>query len=289
MKKKFTLFDVINYALLTALAVVTIYPLIYIVAASFSSVEHINLGDVWFYPKGFTTSAYGKVFEREGIWMAYLNSFFYMFVGTAVCLAVTICGAYPLSKKRLAGRRLINIFVVFTMWFSAGVVPTFLNFKSLGLLNSRFGYIIGFACAAYNFILLRTYFASIPESLEEAAMIDGASDFYIMTRIFVPLALPSLATIALFYAVDKWNGYLWAMILITDDTKLPLQVVLKKLIVDMSGKMDNVAFGVDTSNMYSEETVMYATMVFAILPMLVLYPFVQRYFVKGVMLGAVKG
>lgn len=281
-------FAVFNTIVLTLLAVATVYPFIYVLAASLSGAEYINAGEVWLLPKGFTLDAFKKVIERKGIWTAYANSFFYMFAGTAVNLAVTICGAYPLSRTRLVGRRVINLLITFTMWFSAGMIPKYLAFRDYGLLNTRAAIIFGFACSVYCFILLRTYFSSIPQELEEAANIDGASDFYVMTRIFLPLAVPSLATIGLFYAVDRWNGYLWSMILLSDDSKIPLQVVLKKLVVDMSGRMESLEFGVDSSN-YSEESVMYATMVFSIVPMLALYPFIQRYFVKGIMLGAVKG
>lgn len=281
-------FSVFNTIFLVILAAATLFPFIYVLAASFSSPEFINRGSVWLWPVGFTTDAYTKVFEKNGLWLAYANSFFYMIVGTLVCVIMTICGAYPLSKKRLVGRRAINLMVTFTMWFSAGMIPVYLNFKSFGLINSRWAIIFGFACNAYEFILLRTYFSSIPEEMEEAAKIDGANDFLTMIKIYTPLAIPSLATISLFYAVSKWNGYLWPMILLNDDEKIPLQVVLKKLVADMSGRMESVAYGIDESNT-SEDSVMYATMVFSIVPMLVLYPFVQKFFIKGIMLGGVKG
>lgn len=283
-------FSVFNTLILALLAFACIYPLVYVLAASLSSPQFIASGDVWFWPKGFTIDAFKKVVERRGIWTSYGNSFFYMIVGTAVQMVVTVLGAYPLSRERLVGRRVINVLVAFTMWFNAGIIPMYLNFKSFGLLDTRTAIIIGFACNAYNFVLLRTYFMGIPDALEEAAKIDGANDFYIMSRIFVPLAIPSLATICLFYAINRWNGYIWPMLLLTDDKKIPLQVILKKLVVDMSGRMDSVSLGNDgVSSNFSEESVMYATMVLAIVPMLVIYPFVQRFFIKGVTIGAVKG
>ena len=283
-------FNIINYTLLALIAVICVYPIWYVFAASMSGADYVNMGQVWLLPKGFTLDAYTKIIHRDGVWLSYLNSFYYMIFGTAVNLFFTVCGAYPLSKKRLAGRRLINMLIVFTMWFSAGTIPLYLTFRDYGLLNTRTAILFGFACGTYNFILLRTYFAGIPEALEEAAKIDGAGDIYILIKIMLPLAAPSLATIGLFYAVSRWNGYLWSMILLTDDRKIPLQVVLKKLVVDMSGHGENMAFGVqDTSNTLSEETVMYATMVFSIVPMMILYPFIQKYFVKGIMLGSVKG
>lgn len=283
-------FNIFNYTLLALITIMCIYPLIYVASASLSSGTAISSGKVWLLPKEFTLAAYSKILEREGIWTAYANSFFYMFVGTAVNLIVTICGAYPLSKKRLVGKRTMNMLITFSMWFNAGMIPLYLAFKDYGLLDSRLGYIVGFACNTYNFILLRTYFMNIPDALEEAAKIDGAGDFYIMVRIFLPLSLPSLATIGLFYAISRWNGYLWAMILFQDDNKIPLQVLLKKLVVDMTGRMDSLEFGErDVSKDFSEETVMYGTMVMAVVPMMVIYPFVQRFFVKGVMVGSVKG
>ena len=283
-------FNIVNYTVLALIALICVYPIIYVFAASFSAAREVNMGNVWLLPKGFTLDAYKQIINRDGLWVAYLNSFYYMIFGTIVNLAVTICGAYPLSKRDLDGCRVINMLIAFTMWFSAGTIPLYLTFRDYGLLNTRAAIIFGFACGAYNFILLRTYFASIPAAVEEAARIDGASDIYTLVRIVLPLSLPSLATIGLFYAVSRWNGYLWAMILLTDDSKIPLQVVLKKLVVDMSGHAENMSFGArDTSQDMSEETVMFATMVFAIVPMLVLYPFIQRYFVKGVMLGSVKG
>ena len=283
-----TIFTGINGVVLTALACLTVYPFIYVLAASLSGAQYINMGQVWLWPKGFTTDAYLKVLQREGIWTAYANSFYYMIVGTAVNLFVTMGGGSPFSKKRLVGRRVMSLLVVFTMWFNAGLIPTYLNFQDLNLLNTRTSIIIGFACSAYQFVLMRTYFSSVPEALEEAAKIDGARDWMVMVKIYLPLSLPVLATVGLFYAVDRWNGYLWSMILLTDDSKIPLQVVLKKLVVDMTGRMESVNFGREEVN-YSEESVMYATMVFAIVPMLLLYPFIQRYFVKGIMLGSVKG
>lgn len=283
-------FNVFNYVFLGLVAFICVYPIWYVIIASLSDPQAVNMGSVWFFPKGFTLNAYARVIKKTGIWIAYLNSIFYMVVGTLVNLFVTICGAYPLSKKSLFGSKFLNIAITFTMWFSVGTIPIYLAFRDYGLLNTRSAIIFGFACSTYNFILLRTYFAGLPEALEEAARIDGASDIYILKEVVLPLSLPAIATIGLFYAVSRWNGYLWAMILISDDNKLPLQVVLKKLVVDMSGHAENMSLGVeDLTKKISEETVMYATIVVSIIPMLILYPYIQKYFVKGITLGAVKG
>ena len=282
-------FNIVNYTLLALIGIICVYPIIYVFAASMSSAKFVNMGQVWLLPRGFTLAAYEKIVAKNGIWMSYFNSFYYMIFGTIVNLIVTICGAYPLSKRDLDGARVINMLIAFTMWFSAGTIPLYLTFRDYGMLNTRAAIIFGFACGAYNFILLRTYFAGIPQAIEEAARIDGASDLYTLIRIVLPLSLPSLATIGLFYAVSRWNGYLWTMILLTDDKKIPLQVVLKKLVVDMTGHAENMNYDKDVAQNLSEETVMYATMVFAIVPMMALYPFIQKYFVKGIMLGSVKG
>lgn len=281
------IFKVFNYIILALFSILTLYPFIYVLSASLSSPEAVVMGKVWLLPVKTTLNAYKSVIARSGIWSGYLNAIFYMVVGTLVNLFVTVCGAYPLSRKELKGRKVLNYLVAFTMWFNAGMIAMYLNFKDLHLLNTRTVIIIDFACNAYNFMLLRNYFSSLPESLIEAAKIDGAHELYVLTRIVLPLSLPSIATIGLFYAVDRWNGYLWAMILLQDDNKIPLQVVLKKLILDMSATA-NAAVDAD-NNDFSGETIVYATIVISVIPMVVIYPFIQKYFVKGIMVGAVKG
>ncbi|MBQ7573211.1 MAG: carbohydrate ABC transporter permease [Clostridia bacterium] len=282
------IFGIFNAILLTAIAMVCIYPFIYILAVSLSDAKSVNMGAVWLLPKGINLNSYSQIVHKEGIWTAYLNSFFYMFMGTAVSMALTTLGAYALSKKRLVGHRFLNLFVVFTMWFNAGMIPMYLNFKNMGMLDNRWAIIFGFAINTYNFVILRTYFANVPQALEEAAKIDGASDFKVLLKIYLPLAVPSLATVALFYAVERWNSYFWPMILLKSDSKIPLQVVLKKMVVDMSSRMDSLNYGRDMTGT-SEDGFIYSTMVIAMIPMLILYPFIQRYFVKGVMVGSVKG
>lgn len=282
-------FKVFNYIILTAFSLMALYPFIYVFAASLSNPNEVILGNVWLIPKGFTLSAYSKVMENSSILIGFVNAFFYMIVGTAVNLAITICGAYPLSKKNLRGQKILNFLVAFTMWFNAGMIALYLNFKDFNLLDTRTVIIIGFACNAYNFMLMRNYFTSIPEALFDASKIDGANDFQILVKVVLPLSMASLATVGLFYAVDRWNGYMWAMILLNDDRKLPLQVVLKKLIVDMSAEA-MLESGTDIAERdISSETVTYATIIISTIPMIVIYPFIQRYFVKGVMVGAVKG
>lgn len=280
-------FSVMNYVLLALLALATLYPFWYVLVASVSDSTAVITGEVVIWPKDFTFSAYARVFEEKGIWMAYANTIFYTVVGTAVNLLFTILGAYPLSKKRLMGRTFLSFFIAFTMWFRAGIVPTYLNFRSLHLLDTRTSVIIGFAVATFYVILMRTYFQSIPEALEESAKLDGANDLQILAKIYLPLSVPTLMTIGLYYAVDRWNGYFWAMILLSDEKKIPLQVLLTGLLLKVQG-VDISANMVDT-NTYSKETMVYATIIVAILPIVAVYPFIQKYFSKGLMVGAVKG
>ncbi len=282
-------FYIINEIFLVCLVAVMMYPIIYVISASFSSADAIRAGKVILFPKEVNLEAYKYILNNKNIWMAYANAIFYTVVGTLICMVVTICGAYPLSKTKLPGKTVILFAVAVTMWFGGGMIPTYLNFRDLGLVNSRTGYLIGFACSAYNFILLRNFFMSIPRGLEEAAHVDGANEMTILTKIYIPLSFSALATIALFYAVAKWNTYLWPMILFTDDSKIPLQVLIKKMIVDL--QVDEIkAASVDQGlQQLSAETAIYSSIVVSTIPMLILYPFVQKYFVKGVMVGAIKG
>jgi putative aldouronate transport system permease protein len=279
--------DIFIYSVLILLAIVCVYPFIYVFSASISSSQSVVTGDVLLWPKEITFSSYAKVLAEPGIWTAYGNTIFYTVVGTLVNLLLTICGAYPLSKKRLMGKSFIAFFIAFTMWFQAGIIPTFLNFKELGLLDTRSSIIIGFAVSTFLVFILRSFFQSIPDSLEESAKVDGANDLQILMKIYLPLSLPALVTVGLFYAVARWNGYFWAMILLNDESKIPLQVLLKKLIVEMSVSEEMMG-AMDVASQFSKETIIYATIVVSILPIIIVYPYLQKYFVKGTMLGGIK-
>lgn len=283
------IFYIVNTIFLILLTLVILYPIVYVISASFSSTDAVRTGKVILFPKELSFEAYKYLFEDKFIWISYLNSIYYTVVGTVVCMIVTICGAYPLSREELPGGRVITFIITLTMWLTAGMIPQYLNFRDLGLLNTRTSLIIGFACNTYNFILMRNFFMSVPKSLEEAAEVDGATQFTILIKIFLPLSMPAIATVSLFYAVGHWNTYLWPMILLTNDKLIPLQVLIKKYIVDL--KIDPLKMGmVDQSTQsLSEETVIYASIVISAVPMLVAYPFIQKFFTKGVMVGAVKG
>ncbi|MDO4618659.1 MAG: carbohydrate ABC transporter permease [Clostridia bacterium] len=289
MKKTFgeKLFDTCNILFMLLIAFVSIYPLWYVLVGSFSSGDAVSRGEVAWWIKEFTTDAYVGILEL-GIGTAYANTIFYTLVGTALNLVLTILGAYVLSKKRLRGRSIFNKLILLSMWFTAGTIPTYLGFKNLGLLNTRLAVILCGAVATYYVILMRTYFESIPDAMEEAAKIDGASDFRILTQVYLPLSTASLVTIGLYYFVQRWNAYFWAMLLLQQaEEKMPLQVLLKKLVVEQSTN-DSTAAAIDY-NSVSRETTIFATIVVSTLPMIVLYPFIQKFFVKGVMVGAVKG
>lgn len=282
------IFSLFNYALLSLIGIAALYPFIYVLAASFSNGEAVVQGEVWLYPIGVNLEAYKKVFTQEGLWLAYGNTVFYTVVGTLFSLVITVLGAFPLSRRRLAGRTYLNMMVAFTLLFSAGMIPSYLNLRDLELLNTRTGIIVAFAVSTFLVIVMRTFFQSIPDEMEEAATVDGASTWQILWHVFIPLSKPALAAVGLFYAVGRWNGYFWAMIMLRDEDKIPLQVLLTKLIVSMRPNDDMIAMAGDIVS-YNYETVVYATIVVAIGPIIALYPFLQKYFVKGVMIGSLKG
>ena len=280
-------FDAILCVIMAVVVVCTIYPIWYIVVASLSSNSAVTAGKVTLWIKDFTLESYAFVTKDKNLWIAYGNTIFYSVFGTAVNMIFTILGAYAYSKPWLPGRRFLMFFVLLSMWFGPGMMATYINYRDLGLVNNRWGMLIIGAVSTYNMILMRSFFESIPEALEESALIDGASDFRILVQIYLPLSTAALMTISLYYFVGHWNAYFWSMILLQDDSKIPLQVLLKKLVVQMTGnssEQGNMDFTV-----LSRETVVYATMVIAVAPMLIIYPFVQKFFVKGVMIGAVKG
>ncbi|MET3896364.1 putative aldouronate transport system permease protein [Devosia sp. UYZn731] len=223
-----------NAVLLTLFVLSTLYPFIYILAVSVSSGAAVTSGKVTFFPVGLTLAAYERVLSDKMFWVAYGNTFIYTFGGTLMSLAIMIPGAYALSRKRLRGRTFFNIAIAFTLWFNAGMIPFFLNMRDLGLLDSRFGIIIGFACNAFNVILLRNFFEAVPKSFEEAAKMDGASEIQLLWKVFIPLSKPAIVTVALFCIVSRWNGYFWAMVLLRGEDKIPLQVYLKRVIVDLN-------------------------------------------------------
>lgn len=280
------LFVRINIFLLTLFALSTLYPFIYIAAVSFSSGSAVTSGEVIYRPIELSLAAYEYVWNESQFWVSYMNTFIYTIFGTLVSLLIIIPGAYALSRPQLIGRRFFNLFVAFTLWFNAGLIPFFLNMRDLGLLDSYFGIIVGFACNAFNVILLRNFFEGIPQSFEEAARMDGANDFQVLWKVYLPLSKPAIATVALFCIVSRWNGFFWAMILLRDESKIPLQVFLRQTIVSLTNDEEFGSTLLEAA--YSYETVTAAIIVASIIPVLFIYPFLQKYFNKGILLGGVK-
>ncbi|MGL4240783.1 MAG: carbohydrate ABC transporter permease [Beijerinckiaceae bacterium] len=279
-------FGVANAVLLGMFVFSTLYPFLYILAVSFSSGPAVTSGRVWLWPVDVTLAAYGKVLSERLFWVSYANTFFYTIVGTIASMLIIVPGAYALSRPQLIGRRFWNFLIAFTMWFHAGMIPFFLNMRDLGLLDSYIGIVIGFACNAFNIILLRNFFEAIPKSFEEAARMDGANDFEVLWKVFIPLSRPAIATVTLFCIVNRWNGYFWAMVLLKDEEKIPLQVYLKKTVINLQAD-DSFASSL-LDSLFSFETVSAAIMVCSIIPVLIVYPFIQKYFNKGIQLGGVK-
>lgn len=282
------IFNFINYILLFILAIMFLYPIIYVFSASVSNPYLLEIGDVTFLPKKFTFKSFIAAANISGIWRAYANSVYITVLGTFVNMIFTISGAYVLSKEELKFRKILIMLVVMTMWFDPGIIPKYLNFRELGLVNTYTGVIVGFAINTFNVIILKSFFESVPKSLEESARIDGASQFKILTKIYMPLSVSALTTVSLFYAISRWNGYFWTMIILTDDKKAPLQVFLKKLIVDNATGGEAVQL-VTPETIASPQSTIYAIIVLSLIPILIVYPFIQKFFKKGVTLGAVKG
>ena len=280
------LFVITNMVLLGLFTISTLYPFIYIASLSLSTGFEARAGNVILTPVRTTIAAYQQVLSEPQFWISYRNTFIYTIGGTIMSLLFIIPGAYALSRPQLYGRRFWNLMVAFTMWFNAGLIPFFLNMRDLGLLDSYFGIIIGFAVNGFNIILLRNFFENIPQSFEEAARMDGANEFQVLWKVYMPLSKPAIATVALFCIVSRWNGFFWAMVLLQDEDKIPLQVYLRHVIVELT---DDESFAASLLNApYSVETVSAAIIVCSIIPILCIYPFLQKYFSKGIMLGGVK-
>lgn len=281
-------FDVVNTIILLVIVAATIYPFLYVLFASFSDparfASHTGL---LLRPLGFETRAYKAVFENQSILTGYKNTLFYVVVGTAVSMLITTLSAYVLSRKGYKLKRPLTFMAVFTMFFSGGLIPFYLQVNSLGLADTRWALIFPSAMTTYNMIVMRTAFSNVPESLEESARIDGAHDFTILFRIVMPLSLPTVAIMILFYGVSKWNAWFYAMVFLRDRNLYPLQLILREILV-LSSTSDMVTDMYANKDLFSE-TIKYATIIVATVPILCVYPFIQKYFVKGIMIGAVKG
>ncbi len=283
-------FVIIVYALLALITLLILYPLIFVLSASISDPNAVNSGKVWLWPVGLQWKGYAKVFESRWVLVGYRNSLIYLVFGTALNVFVTFTGAYALSRKDIYGRGLLTFFIVFTMWFNGGMIPTFLQVKSLGLVDSPWSMIIIGAMNAYNFIICRSFIqSSIPGELQEAGRIDGCSDFRLCAMIVFPLSGPVIAVLTLYYGLEHWNGYFNAMLYLNNRDYQPLQIFLREILLqnqtlDMSADLESLQ-----ANEMLKRTIKYSLIVVASLPMLVIYPFLQKFFAQGVMIGSIKG
>ncbi len=278
-------FDIFNVLFMLAMMAVMLYPFVYVASASISNAALVARGDVLLFPKGITFDAYKLVTADPMIWVSYWNTIKYTVLQTLFTVVFTSMLAYPLAKKRLLGRRKLLMLIGFTMLFSGGLIPTFLVVKSLGMLNTTWAMIIPTLINTWYLFIMRTFFEGLPEELEDAATIDGCGSLAILFRIVLPLSLPVIATIGLFTAVGQWNAFFDALIYLNDKSMYPLQILLRNIIIANSAAAQTAS----SDEVFIMETVKYATIMFATLPILCVYPFIQKYFVQGSMIGGVKG
>jgi putative aldouronate transport system permease protein len=284
-------FTITNYVILFLFLIAVAYPLIFVVSASFSSPSAVTAGDVWLWPVDLSMDGYDAVFKSDRIWVGFRNSLFYAVAGTLLSVVLTILAAYPLSRRDFAGRNIVMFFFVFTLLFGGGLIPTYLVVKQTGLLNTVWAMIIPSALSVYNVIITRTFFqATIPDELLEAAQMDGCSDFRFVRDVVIPLSGPIIAVNALFYAVGQWNKFFDALIYLTNPDLFPLQLVLREILVQENYDPATMQ---DITEMFRRQelarVLKYALIVVATAPVLAIYPFVQKHFVRGVLIGSLKG
>ena len=278
------MFDLMNYLLLAVVGFIMFYPMYYVFIVSISSSQFINQGMVNFIPRGINFDAYKAVFANARIWTGYRNTLLYTGLGTLICLVCTSLCAYPLSRKDFYGRSVFTVLIMITMFVNGGLIPTYLVINNLKLINTMWAIVLPPAISTYNMVVMRTSFQAIPDSLVESAYLDGANDITSFMKIVLPLSKPILATMTLFYAVHHLNSYFPAMIYLNDQEKYPVQVLMRDIVVqgDMAGEIAGTVNVIATNYKY-------AVIIISIVPILMVYPFIQKYFTKGVMVGAVKG
>lgn len=289
MKRDGRIFDIVNYILLTLIAIIMLYPFVNVVAISFSTYTSYIQHPFMVFPYEFSVEGFSYVFKNGLLLNSYKNTIMITIISSALSLGLIILTAYPLSKKHLRGRKVFMNLLIFTMLFNGGLIPNFYLIRSLGWLDKLWALIVPGALGAYNVILMKSFFETLPESLEESARIDGASELTVLSKIILPLSTPIIATILLFVAVGHWNSFFNAVIYIRSPKKWTLQLVLREILMSASNQL--LASGGNSAevNQVPVETLRYATLVVVVLPIMCVYPFLQKYFVKGVTLGAVKG
>ncbi len=294
MRKKRTvgdwIFDTINYALLLFLVVITLYPLWHVLVTSFASPEAITkYGSMLIWPDGFNLRSYQYVFSNPMIGIGYQNTILLVTVGTSLSMLMTCLGAYALYCKWLMGRKFFMILVTIPMFFGGGLIPSYLLVRQLGLYNSFWALILPGVLSSWNMIMMRTFFQGIPDSLPESARIDGANDIHILFRILIPVSIPIMAVMILFYAVGYWNAWFGASIYLKDRSKFPLQLVMRGILISGSQRDFDTGYISGANKTQIFKGLKYATVIVSTMPILCVYPFLQKYFVKGIMVGSLKG
>jgi len=286
------IFEIFNTAFMILVFLIIAYPLWFVIIASFSDSAYIASGDLWVWPKGFHLGAYKRTFENGKLMLGYKNTLIYTFTGTCLNLIATTALAYPLSRKDFVGRNVIMIFLTITMFFNGGLIPTYLCYKQLGIVNTLWVMVLPGLVTTYNLILVRTFFQGLPYELQEAAMIDGCSNFRIFYQIILPLSKPIIAVMAIYYGVGHWNAYFNALVYLNDEELKPMSLVLREILItlnDRGGAATQMIDSSDVERQRAAEAVKYAVIIVSTAPVLCLYPFLQKHFAKGVMLGAIKG
>ncbi|GGG19482.1 carbohydrate ABC transporter permease [Paenibacillus abyssi] len=285
-EKRLSLFSIVNTILLTFIAIATVYPVLYIIAISFSDTASIVQGKVFLWPLGFNIDAYVQILSEDRVPRAYLNTILYTGLGTFINLAMTAIAAYPLSRVTFFGRKFFMIAIVLTMFFNGGMIPTYLIVQQLGMIDTIWAIVIPNAIWTIELLILKSFYENMSDSLRESAVIDGASEYRILFSIIIPLSKPALASIGLFYFMGHWNSFFIPMIYLNDVNKYPLQVVLRDMLIFATAEQTNSL--VDRVTL-APEAMKNATIFITMIPVLMIYPFAQKYFAKGVMLGSEKG
>ena len=285
------IFKIISYTLLTVFAICCLYPFLYAISAAISGKHAVEYNEIILFPKDIQFEAFREMFMSNEFWNSYSNTLFLTIYGTVWSLFVSILGGYALSKKRLLFRKFLNFFLVFTMWFSAGIVPQYLNyvatsrvFEGMGITDDKWLVVIAMGMAAMNIILLRNSFEGVPSEIEEAAVVEGASEMQVLSKVFIPMCKSTIATVTLFFAISRWNGYFWARQMISNDYEQPLQVFIRN---KLEFYTDSEQLATMTGN-YAADSLIFALIVCSIIPILIIYPFIQKYFAKGANAGGVK-
>ncbi len=295
MKRKLEIseliFKILSYTMLSVFALCCLYPFVYAISASISGRSAVEYGSVVLFPKDIQFDAFKRMFNDNMFWNAYSNTLFLTLFGTIWAMFVSILGAYALSKKRLLFRKFFNFFLVFTMWFSAGIVPQYLNylatkdvFNFMGITDDKWLVVIAMGMAAMNIILLRNAFEGVPSEIEEAAIVDGASEMQVLKQVYLPMCKSTIATVALFFGISRWNGYFWARQMISNQNEHPLQVFIRLRLEQFTDPETMAGW----NESYASDSVIYALIVCSIVPILIIYPFIQKYFAKGVNVSGVK-